>query len=121
MLNSESPSHIQVFFFSLYLVALGQGVHKPCITAFVADQFDGQDAEERRGRSSLINWIHFSSVAGPLTAVLVLNYIQDNLSWSLGFGILGFNASITFRLVRKNRLRTIMAPSFDEVYELFIH
>ncbi|KAL2517116.1 Protein NRT1/PTR FAMILY 5.10 [Abeliophyllum distichum] len=89
MLNSESPNHLQVFFFffSLYLVALGQGVHKPCIMAFGADQFDGQDAKERRGRSSFFNWIHFSSVAGPLTAVLILNYIQDNLSWSLGFGI----------------------------------
>ncbi|CAI9786961.1 unnamed protein product [Fraxinus pennsylvanica] len=89
MLNSERPNHLQVFFFffSLYLVAFSQGLQNPGIMALGADQFDEKDAEERRGRSSFFNWIYFSSVAGPLTAVSVLNYIQDNVSWSLGFGI----------------------------------
>lgn len=83
------PSKLEVilFFFSLYLVALGQGAHKPCIVAFGADQFDGKDPEESRGKSSFFNWWYFGLCAGPLTALLVLNYIQDNLSWVLGFGI----------------------------------
>ncbi|KAL0365795.1 UNVERIFIED_CONTAM: protein NRT1/ PTR FAMILY 5.10 [Sesamum radiatum] len=72
---------------SLYLMALGQGAHKPCILAFGADQFDAQHPKELRSRSSFFNWWYFSICAGPLAALLVLNYIQDNISWGIGFGI----------------------------------
>ncbi|CAI9114956.1 OLC1v1015783C1 [Oldenlandia corymbosa var. corymbosa] len=89
VIKSCSPSQFQVifFFFSLYLVALGQGAHKPCLLAFGADQFDEEDPEESRCRSSFFNWWYFGLCAGPLSALLVLNYIQENLSWGLGFGI----------------------------------
>ncbi len=84
-----SPPQLQVilFFFSLYLVALGQGGHKPCVQAFGADQFDGQDSEECKAKSSFFNWWYFSLCAGCLGTLWILNYIQDNLSWGLGFGI----------------------------------
>ncbi|KAL7156155.1 hypothetical protein ABFS83_03G123800 [Erythranthe nasuta] len=87
--TSCSPPRLQiiVFFFSLYIVALGQGGHKPCVQAFGADQFDEQDPEECKAKSSFFNWWYFSFCAGVLVALSVLNYIQDNLSWGLGFGI----------------------------------
>ncbi|KDP27339.1 hypothetical protein JCGZ_20271 [Jatropha curcas] len=86
---SCSPYSIQVvlFFFSLYLVALGQGGQKPCIQAFGADQFDGQDPEEQKAKSSFFNWLYFGTCAGILATHLILVYIQDNLNWFLGFGI----------------------------------
>lgn len=68
-------------------MALAQGAHKPCILAFGADQFDAQHPKELRSRSSFFNWWYFSICAGPLAALLVLNYIQDNISWGIGFGI----------------------------------
>ncbi|XP_073120938.1 protein NRT1/ PTR FAMILY 5.10-like [Henckelia pumila] len=87
--KSQSPDQLQVLFFfvSLYLMALGQAAHKPCILAFGADQFDEQDPTELKERGSFFNWLYFGACAGPLIALVVLNYIQDNVSWGLGFGI----------------------------------
>ncbi|GER37821.1 major facilitator superfamily protein [Striga asiatica] len=84
---SPPPLQITLFFFSLYTVALAQGGHKPCVQAFGADQFDEQDPKERKAKSSFFNWWYFCFCGGVLVALLVLNYIQDNLSWGLGFGI----------------------------------
>ncbi|XP_028800208.1 protein NRT1/ PTR FAMILY 5.10 isoform X3 [Neltuma alba] len=87
--NSSSCSELQVilFFFSLYLVALAQGGHKPCVQAFGADQFDREHPEERKARSSFFNWWYFTFTAGLLVTISILNYIQDNVGWAFGFGI----------------------------------
>ncbi|XP_043708338.1 protein NRT1/ PTR FAMILY 5.10-like isoform X8 [Telopea speciosissima] len=79
--------HIIFFFSSLYLVALAQGGHKPCVQAFGADQFDGEHPEECKSRSSFFNWWYFGMCGGIVCSNLILTYIQDNLNWGLGFGI----------------------------------
>ncbi|XP_024446873.2 protein NRT1/ PTR FAMILY 5.10 isoform X1 [Populus trichocarpa] len=87
MLSTPSQFQVTLFFFSIYLVAFGQGGHKPCALAFGADQFDGQNPKESKAKSSFFNWWYFYSSVGVNLTLVVMVYIQDNLSWALGFGI----------------------------------
>ncbi|XXG43904.1 hypothetical protein AAC387_Pa01g3834 [Persea americana] len=87
--SCRSPTQFQVvfFFLSLYFVALAEGGFKPCVQAFGADQFDPHNPEESKSKSSFFNWLCFGACCGNVVSLWILNYIQDNLSWGLGFGV----------------------------------
>ncbi|KAK9137847.1 hypothetical protein Sjap_008441 [Stephania japonica] len=72
---------------SLYLVAVGQGGHKPCVQTFGADQFDENNPEEKKAKSSFFNWWYFGISAGASAAILVVYYVQDNVGWLIGFAL----------------------------------
>uniref|UniRef100_A0A1J3CS54 Protein NRT1/ PTR FAMILY 5.11 n=1 Tax=Noccaea caerulescens TaxID=107243 RepID=A0A1J3CS54_NOCCA len=87
VVSCESHLQVTLFFCSLYIIAIGQGGYKPCIKVFGADQFDENDIEEEKARSSFFNWLMFGNSVSIVMTGLVSNYIQENVSWSLGFGI----------------------------------
>ncbi|MCL7051587.1 hypothetical protein MKW94_030232 [Papaver nudicaule] len=76
-----------MFFFSLYLVAIGEGGHKPCVQTFGAEQFDERIPEEKKAKSSFFNWWYFGLCSGSLVGMLVVFYIQENVGWMIGFGL----------------------------------
>lgn len=76
-----------VTFIALYMIALGTGGIKPCVSAFGADQFDDSVEKEKKKKSSFFNWFYLSINIGALIASSVLVWIQMNVGWSWGFGI----------------------------------
>ncbi|KAK6943535.1 Proton-dependent oligopeptide transporter family, partial [Dillenia turbinata] len=84
-----SPTALQtsVFFTGLYMIALGTGGIKPCVSSFGADQFDDLDIKEKKSKGSFFNWFYFSINIGALIASTVLVWIQTNVGWGWGFGI----------------------------------
>lgn len=75
---SVIPLHYRkaVFFTALYVLAIGEGGHKPCVQTFAADQFDENDPAEKEAKSSFFNWWYLGIVVGASVAILVVIYIQ---------------------------------------------
>ncbi|XP_048608210.1 protein NRT1/ PTR FAMILY 5.12-like [Brassica napus] len=107
LVSCVSQFKVTVFFCALYLIALGEGGFKACLRAFGADQFDEQDPIESKAKSSFFNWLYFAISFGILATRLVSNYVQENLSWALGFGIpcVSMMISLFFFLLGTNTYR----------------
>ncbi|KAG6527388.1 hypothetical protein ZIOFF_009487 [Zingiber officinale] len=80
-------SQTAAVFAALYLIALGTGGIKPCVSSFGADQFDESDASEKKRKTSFFNWFYFSINIGSLVASSVLVWVQTDVGWGWGFGI----------------------------------
>uniref|UniRef100_A0A0A9G741 Peptide transporter n=1 Tax=Arundo donax TaxID=35708 RepID=A0A0A9G741_ARUDO len=87
--GASPPSSLQTAFFyiSLYLVAIAQSGHKPCVQAFGADQFDVTDHKESASRGSFFNWWYLGLCASATVTVALMSYVQDNVGWGIGFGV----------------------------------
>ncbi|KAF8649061.1 hypothetical protein HU200_064437 [Digitaria exilis] len=76
-----------VYFVGLYMIALGAGGIKPCVSSFGADQFDDTDAVEKTKKGSFFNWFYFCINIGSLISGTVLIWVQENYGYGIGFGI----------------------------------
>ncbi|XP_024400237.1 protein NRT1/ PTR FAMILY 8.2 isoform X2 [Physcomitrium patens] len=85
--KASSSADLAVLYLGMYLIALGSGGLKPCLSSLGADQFDETHEKERRLSAVYFNWYFFSFVVGGLLGVTVLVYIQDNIGYDVGYGI----------------------------------
>ncbi|XP_026441840.1 protein NRT1/ PTR FAMILY 6.2-like [Papaver somniferum] len=85
----EKANGIQmgVLYLSLYLVALGTGGLKACVSGFGTDQFDEKDKKEKTQMDYFFQRFFFFVSLGTLLAVTVLVYIQDHVGRSWAYGI----------------------------------
>ncbi|GLT99313.1 hypothetical protein SLE2022_167570 [Rubroshorea leprosula] len=99
--KKASTLQLAAFFGALYILAVGTGGTKPNISTIGADQFDDFHPKEKAQKLSFFNWWMFSIFFGTLFANTVLVYIQDNVGWTLGYGLptLGLLISIVIFLV----------------------
>lgn len=86
--EKASPLQIGVFYFALYLLAVGAGGTKPNISTFGADQFDEFHPKEKSHKNHFFNWWMFTIFLGTLFGKTFLIYIEDNVSWGVSYGII---------------------------------
>nr|CAB3501476.1 unnamed protein product [Digitaria exilis] len=84
-LKGGSPPQSVVFFLGLYLMAIGAGGIKPCVSSFGADQFDDSSPAESLKKDSFFNWFFFATYTGSFVAGTVVVWVQDHYGW--GFGL----------------------------------
>ncbi|XP_042455836.1 protein NRT1/ PTR FAMILY 8.3-like isoform X1 [Zingiber officinale] len=85
--HSANGGQTLAFFSGLYLVAFGSGGVKAALLPFGADQFSDDNIEERQRKSSFFSLFYVCLNIGGLFSSTVIVWIQENLSWALGFGI----------------------------------
>ncbi|KAI3516393.1 hypothetical protein L1887_15308 [Cichorium endivia] len=76
-----------MLFLGLYLVALGVGGIKGSLPAHGAEQFDENNVNGRKQRSTFFNYFVCCLAIGALIAVTFVVWIEDNKGWEWGFGI----------------------------------
>ena len=82
-----SALQVGMFYLGLYIIAVGNGGTKSNISTFGADQFDDFEPKEKAQKLSFFNWWVFSVFFGFLISETAVVYIQDNVGWTLGYGL----------------------------------
>ncbi|KAJ7548755.1 hypothetical protein O6H91_07G025600 [Diphasiastrum complanatum] len=75
-------------YFGLYVVALGSGGIKPCVSSFGADQFDVSDPSEKKNLGMFFNFFYMMVAFGIFLSLTVIVYIQTYVGWGWGMGAL---------------------------------
>ncbi|KAL5711226.1 hypothetical protein ACHQM5_021705 [Ranunculus cassubicifolius] len=86
----EAPSHFQIaiLYGAITLVSLGMGGTRFTIATMGADQF-----EKVKDQGTFFNWFFFTLYLASVIGITVIVYVENNISWGLGFGLcLAINA-----------------------------
>lgn len=81
-----------VFFSGIYLCGAGIGASKAVFISFAAEQFDDEDGDGKNesgpeAKASYFSWYYAVANVAMLTAGTLLVWVEDKVSWGLGYGI----------------------------------
>lgn len=79
-----------MFFSGLYLIAFGTGGIRAALLPFGADQFNEENPIEMRKKVSFFSLFYVCSMSGLLISGTLIVWVQENVSWAIGFGISTF-------------------------------
>lgn len=85
--QGQSNFQMGVLVFGLFWLSIGSGGIRPCSVPFAVDQFDLTTAEGRHGSSTFYTLYYTTQTLVLLINQTVLVYIQDSVSWTLGFAL----------------------------------
>lgn len=76
-----------ILLFGLCCLSIGAGGIRPCSIPFGVDQFDINTPEGRKETNNYYNWYYTLITLVMLIDQTIVVYIQDNMSWALGFAV----------------------------------
>ncbi|KAF8049578.1 hypothetical protein N665_2177s0006 [Sinapis alba] len=85
--NRPNKLQLGVLFLGLTFLSIGSGGIRPCSIPFGADQFDQRTEKGLKGMASYFNWYYLTYSIVLIVSHTVVVYIQDNISWTVGFSI----------------------------------
>ncbi|KAJ8761022.1 hypothetical protein K2173_022060 [Erythroxylum novogranatense] len=85
--QSATGGQLGVLLLGLGFLSIGTGGIRPCSIPFGVEQFDPTTDDGVRGIKSFYNWYYTSFTVIIIITSTVLVYIQDSVSWFIGFGI----------------------------------
>ncbi|KAK9742412.1 hypothetical protein RND81_03G170900 [Saponaria officinalis] len=122
--DHPNKSHEVVFYLAIYLVSVATGGYKPCLQSFGADQFDDDNAKERKQKMSFFNWWNVSLCCGIFFGDTLIVYMQDNVAWGIGFLILALTMGVSvlvFIIGRPfYRFRPSKGSPFVPLFKVFV-
>ncbi|ONK58977.1 uncharacterized protein A4U43_C08F1700 [Asparagus officinalis] len=83
--RTHSGMEVGLFYFSIYLTALGYGGYQPNIATFGSDQFDEEDPKEAHSKVSFFSYFYLFLNLGSLFSNTLLVYFQNEGMWALSF------------------------------------
>ncbi|TYJ03819.1 hypothetical protein E1A91_A12G053800v1 [Gossypium mustelinum] len=83
----QNKAQLGILIASLCWLSIGTGGIRPCSIPFSVDQFDLTTEEGRKGNNSFYNLYYTTQTIVLLITQTVVVYIQNDISWALGFGI----------------------------------
>lgn len=123
-LSVSGLKNTTLFFVSLYILSIGDGGHKPCVQTFAADQFDDDSPEEKNAKSSFFNWWYLGIVAGSTIATFLVIYLQDNIGWATGLGVLVAVLALALALfllgIKRYRKEGPLGSPFTRMAQVFV-
>jgi POT family proton-dependent oligopeptide transporter len=104
------------FFTGLFLIALGSGGIKPCVSAFVGDQFDQSNKSLARLVFDAFYWIiNFGSFFASLLMPVFLRHLGPAVAFGIP-GLLMFIATVIFWLGRRQYVRVPPSPPHPDSF-----
>ncbi|PHT66646.1 Protein NRT1/ PTR FAMILY 1.2 [Capsicum annuum] len=86
-ISRYAPILIPIFVFGI--ISIGDGAIRPSSLAFGTDQLTGKAYQENASAmEKYFSWLYALTALSLLVALTFLVYIQVNMGWGLGFGIL---------------------------------
>lgn len=85
--EKASNFHLGILVLGLCFLTIGSAGIRPCSIPFGVDQFDPTTVEGKKGIASFFNWYYTTFSVVLLLTLTVVVYIQDTISWKIGFGI----------------------------------